>query len=78
MNKWLKSLSQHFDPAVFKKARDQTFLQKVCNALTPTFIQQFDFIYWFMEHLDRIHKLAGRCWCHRASWGLGQDATQAP
>lgn len=60
-----ETLKQHWDPAPFRKSRDQTMLNKVCKAFgSDSFAHQFKFVRWYASWLGGMLEWIGGCDCH--------------
>jgi hypothetical protein len=75
----LESLRLSFDPAPFRKAKDQSQLNKVVEALqSEQWNVEFKFVSWFSNWLGAILAWVGCCLCHREDYeaGIAVECTQ--
>jgi len=69
----LATLTAHFDPELFKGAREGSRLDKVCEALfSAVWQKQVVFVHWLCQWIKQIMNYATGCSCHEAELLRGE------
>ena len=69
---FVRSFLDNFTAEPLKKARDKKLVNDIVSmAMDGRWRTQYNFISWFMGHMEAMQQFGATCWCHRRGYEQG-------